>query len=131
MKKDKDIFDWFREKGALLAEKPDIRNWRRIERRLERHDRHTSRKGHGQSRRILLGSSLLLVLALSGVLAVYVLDRAAEIREPDSVFTVEPLQGDASSPATAHWLEYSQTTYRSTPVQISEGSPGQELIVRP
>jgi hypothetical protein len=131
MKKDKDIFDLFREKEPLLAEKPDNRNWRRIERRLELHDRHNNRTGHGHSRRILLGGSLLLVVALAGTLAVYVLDKAAEIREPDSVFIVESLQDDVLSPATAHWLEYSRTTYRATPIHISEGNPGQELIVRP
>ncbi len=131
MKNDKDIFDLFREKEPLLAERPDSHTWRRIERRLDRHDRSKNRKGQGYSRRVLLGSSLLLVLALSGALAVFVLHKAAEIRKPDSVFIVESLQSDALSPATAHWLEYSQTTYRSTSIRISEGSPGQELIVRP
>ena len=131
MKKDKDIFDLFREREPLLAEKPDSHTWRRIERRLDRHDRSTNRKGQGHSRRILLGSSLLLVTVLTGALAVFVLHQAAEIRKPDSVFTVESLQTDARSPATAHWLEYSQTTYRTTSIRIPEGSPGQELIVRP
>lgn len=127
MKSSKDVFDLFRESQSALEEQPSKRTWRRIERKLELRDQRSHR--FGTRRRATLGSAMLLTLAFTGILAVYVQQQIIA-RHPNAVFTVEQLQTLEIDPATGNLLEYSRN-YPTGTIHVPEGQPGQELIVRP
>lgn len=128
MNSSKDLFTVFREKESLLRETPPRRNWRRIERRLDRAQLN-NRHSLGTKKPALWGTALVLTLAFSGMAALH-LAKQGSLRFQKAAFTVEVLPPEPVDPTTGNLLEMSRSIQAQS-FHIAEGEPGQELIVRP
>ncbi len=128
MKPSKDVFDLFRERQSLLEERPSPQSWRRLERRLDLHNR---RHLTVHRRAMAMAAAMLVLAVFLGVMSLqlgqkhwFSLKRQAENR-----FYVEHLNPQDADPDAILMLEYNRQ-YLNTPVQVEEGQSSQKLVVK-
>ncbi len=128
MARNKDVFDFFREREGQLSEAPSAHTWRRLERRL---DNHQQRNRRSLFRALAMAAGVML-LALVIVLISLILDsrswkNGAGYQAAPS--QLEDLQQGESGEASIHTVQAAQRAQKQRLRPISEGIAGQKLML--
>ncbi len=128
MTQHKDFFELFRENSHKMAESPTPRTWRRLERRLDAHQRHSR---YQASRIMGMVAALLALVVLIGLLSITFESKSGPVRvmEDHSPRFLEDLavqEGESDlNPVTV--IEY-QNHYKEKSNRITEGSRARKLV---
>lgn len=120
----KDLFDLFRENDHKLEERPSLQSWRRLEKRLDSHQRR-SRISLYRSLAMVAG---VLALAVLIVLMTLVVERQQEYLT-GAPQELEDLQATEADNATAYRVvEFTRTYQDRMTNPIEEGNPDKKLV---
>ena len=124
MKRHKDLFDLFRDNQHQLEERPPLQTWRRLEQRLDNHQR----RGRISLYRSLAMVAGVLALAVLIILMTLVVDRQQEYLS-GTPQQLEDLQSSEADNATAYRVvEFTRTYQDRMANPIEEGNPEKKLV---
>ena len=128
MKPSKDLFDLFRERQQLLEERPSVQTWRRLERRLDLHNR---RHLTVHRRALAMAAAVLVLAVFLGVMGLQLGQKQWLSLKPqaENRFYVEHLNSQDADPDAIQMLEYNRQ-YQTTPILVEEGQASQKLVVK-
>ena len=126
MKRQKDIFDLFRENQSKLNERPSPQAWRRLESRL---DAHRNRNRVSLYRQLFMVAAVIALVALTSLLTVLA-DKNQQQYQADNIYATEQL--NAPAPAEQQEAlkiaEFSRKSHDRMSNPIQEGAARQKLI---
>ncbi len=125
MKKEKDIFDLFRENQHKLSRKPSPQTWQKLERRLNRRNLHSGHSGW-----VSLAAAVLLLVGVIGLLTLFA--NQQQKRDMASVQpkpVLEDLQVPAHPQEMLQAVEFCRLYCKPGSEKIQEGTSGQRLVV--
>jgi cytoskeletal protein RodZ len=120
----KNLFDLFRENQHKLDERPPLHTWRRLEQRLDKHQR----RGRISLYRSLAMVAGILALAVLIILMTLVVDQQQEYLT-GTPHQLEDLQPSEADNATAYLVvEFTRTYQDRMTKPIEEGTPNKKLV---
>lgn len=123
MNKQKDIFDFFRDNEPLLSEQPSLRTWRKLERRLDAHQRRG---------RVYLYRSMGMVAGVLVLVTIIVLMAVLFERQQDYLSgtpqQLEYLRSTEGDPTAYEAVEFTRLSYDRSDRPIEEGAPNKRLV---
>lgn len=123
MNSQKDIFDFFRNNERLLNEKPPLRTWRQLERRL---DAHQSRGRVVLFRSLGMVAAVLLLVSIIVLMAVLFENRQEYLSGTPQ--DLEYLHSGEGDPTAYEAVELARLSYDSRARGIEEGTPNKRLV---
>lgn len=125
MRKQENMYEFFRSREHLLEERPSREAWQRLERRL---DQHRMRSRNSLRRNLLLVAAVFALALLATVVSVSV--NTAETNKTSQAYqleTVSTLDGDPTAYQAITFAHQYQDRLRQP---IEEGSSQQKLVVK-
>ena len=125
MKKQKDIYDLFRENQHKLSQNPSSQSWQRLERRLNRRNLHS-----GHTSLMPIAAAILLLVGVIALLTLFANPKQADSFADNHVTpVVEDLKPAGYSPELLQAVEFCRVHCNPGADKIEEGKVGKRLVV--
>jgi len=130
MQPNNELFDLFRQGKSDLDEQPSKASWRRLERRLDAHQRRTRISFR---RNISIAAAVALVIGLTFLISFSIGQQSQLNRQASAVLIesqLEEFTPDEGDPAAYRIVEFVRTYQNRPSLYIREGEPHKKLQVR-
>lgn len=124
MKKERDIFDLFRENQHKLSQKPSPQTWQKLENRLNRRNLHS-----GMTSWFSIAAALLLLVGVIGLLTLFANPQKQDLASSPVKPVLEDLQLSNHSQEMLQAVEFCRLYCKPGSQKIQEGTTGQRLVV--
>lgn len=130
MEPNNNFFNLFREGQSELNEQPPQASWRRLERRLDAHQRRTRLSFR---RNISIAAAIALVIGLTFLISFSIGQQSQLKRQASAVLTeaqLEEFSIEEGDPAAYRVVEFARTYQNRPSIYIREGEAHKKLQVR-
>lgn len=130
MQPNNDLFDLFREGQSELNEKPPQASWRRLERRLNTHQRRTRLAFR---RNVSIAAAIAIVIGMTFLISFSIGQQNQLKRQASAVVLESELEEftlEEGDPAAYRIVEFARTYQNRPSLYIREGEANKKLQVR-
>lgn len=130
MKPNNDIFELFRQAQSDLDEQPPQASWRKLEQRL---DAHQKRSRLSFRRNISLAAAIAMLIGLTFLISFSIGQKSQLNRQASAMMTPAQLEEftlEDGDPAAYRIVEFARTYQNSPSLYIREGEASKRLLVR-
>ena len=128
MKSDKELFELFRRNEYGLNERPSPNAWRRLERRL---DNHQKRQRLNFRRILSMAAALVFIIFIVGLLSIYTKDEAARYDYHTQYLAPPKVEPKMTVHHTQKRVSRSYEYQKKITKSIQEGNPEKKLVPNP